>query len=383
MSHPEDPHVVYPQVFTLHWEGPDQTAPAPDVEETADADASSFSEDPRRERDARAEALWREIQREASLRGDPKLWERKLAAYSFVKLHAKGNAAEFARREELNHATVRGWIHEVSRIAYRVGYRLHEDRLLLVGTAHPDLDRLRRLVGEDATSSATWRELCRVAPAFRGEDPYFHLNEGHVLRARSALRASDETLKEGLAIAEARPLRSLLWNARGQTFWDCCPGSTYPFPDHMQRAERAFRRAVILDQSTYFPYVNLAQVAVDEGDLRRAEYWVGELAQARKGMDEEMRDDLARYLDQADWKDAADTQRFWKTGPLRWIQEAVGKGVLALLMGALLALGVAAAGPAAAADAPSPAVLEAHADPGSVERGPRGGREAKGGAGGN
>jgi len=380
VSHPEDPHIVYPQVFTLHWEGPDQTVPAPD--ELAPETERAPPPD-RGARADRAEALWQEIQREASQRGDPKLWERKLAAYHFVKLDARGNAADFARKEKLNHATVRGWIHEVSRIAYRVGYRLHEDRLLLVGEARPELDWLRLLVRENAASAGAWRELRRLAPRYSGEDPYFHLNEGHVLRARGALAASDETLKEGLAIAEARPLRSLLWNARGQTFWDCSPGSNHPLHDHVARAERAFRRAVILDQATYFPYVNLAQIAADEGDLRRAEYWVGELAQARKSMDDEMRDDLARYLDQADWRDQSEPLRFWKSGPARWIKEAAKKGVLALALGALLALLLTPPAAVHAISADPAAVHAASADPVATERGRRDGREAKGGAGGN
>ena len=50
-------------------------------------------------------------------------------------MKAEGNAGEYARRFDLNHATVRSWISEVAKLAYQVGYRLHEDRLVLVGDA--------------------------------------------------------------------------------------------------------------------------------------------------------------------------------------------------------------------------------------------------------
>ncbi len=364
MPHPDDGSIAWPQIFTMHWEGPEQAVEAPASDEVDEDDGARVG---RRER---ADALWQEIRSEAHQRGNAALWDRKLAAYRYVKLDARGNAAAFARAEGLNHATVRSWIHEVGRLAYRVGYRLHEDRLLLVGHAHPDLDRLRRLVHEDAGTEAAWRELERVAPRFRGEDPYFHLNEGHVLRARGALVASDEALKEGLALAEARPVRALLWNARGQTFWDCGPQSGAPLEDHLARAERAFRRAVILDQGTWFAFANLTELAVDAHDRRRAEYWVGELAAARKGMGDALRDDLARYLHQAPWAEAVESTRFWRSGPLRWIAEAGRKGVLALLVGAGIAL-----------FATSPPVHAASTSPDTVAHG--GKQSARGGAGGN
>ena len=113
--------------------------------------------------------------------------------------------------------------------------------------------------------------------------------------------------------------------------WDCGPDSDNPLPDHLERAEKCFRRAAALDPSTYFPFVNLAQMAVDAGDLKRAEYWVGELAAVRKRMDETMHRGLARYLDQAEWTRPVEEMRFWKNGPRKWLREAAKKGFLPVL----------------------------------------------------
>ncbi|MEN8182860.1 MAG: hypothetical protein ABFS46_10040, partial [Myxococcota bacterium] len=250
----EDPTVAHPQVFTLHWEGPDRvTLPVepgfPDSPDEGQQTARSERERERREaaRGGRARALWDQIRREALERGDPALWSRKLDAYWWVKLAARGNAGEYARGHDLNHATVRTWISDVARVAYEVGYQLHEDKLLLVGRAPAGLRRLRELVNRAAASQAAWQELRTQEAGFRGSDPYFHLNEGHVLRARGRLRESDATLREGLTIAEAPPIRTLLWNARGQTFWDCGPDSRWAIVQHLELAERCFRRAVLLD----------------------------------------------------------------------------------------------------------------------------------------
>jgi hypothetical protein len=222
---------------------------------------------------------------------------------------------------------VRSWISDVAKLAYQVGYRLHEDKLLLVGRAPEGLTRLRVLVNRDAASPQTWQAL-QEAEGFRGEDPYFHLNEGHVLRALHRLRESDATLAEGLTIAEAHAVRALLWNARGQTLWDCRPDSDHPLPDHLERAEKSFRRAAALDPSAYFPFVNLAQMAVDANDVKRAEYWIGELGAARKRMDDAMHQGLVRYLDQAEWSGPVEQTRFWRNGPRKWLAEAVKKGLL-------------------------------------------------------
>jgi hypothetical protein len=243
---------------------------------------------------------------------------------------------------------VRAWIADVAKLAYQVGYRLHEDRLVLVGEASPGLQRLRELVNERPTSPETGAALREAEPLYRGEDPYFHLNEGHVLRAHGRLRESDATLREGLTIAEAPCVRSLLWNARGQTFWDCTVASSWPLADHLARAERAFRRAAAVDPSSFFPLVNLAHLAVDAGDLRRCEYWIGELASARRRMEPPMQSELARYLAEAEWSGAVERTRFWRGGPLKWIGEAARRGALVLL--ALVALAGAPAGPPAAAD---------------------------------
>ena len=117
---------------------------------------------------------------------------------------------------------------------------------------------------------------------------------------------------------------------------DCRPGSDHPLPDHLERAEKCFRRAAALDPSTYFPHVNLAQMAVDAGDFKRAEYWVGELAAARKRMDENMQKDLVEYLDQAEWTGPVEEMRFWRSGPRKWLREAVQKGLLPILALALM-----------------------------------------------
>jgi len=347
-SQREDAAVVaYPEVFTLHWEGPSDRVGPPEhsfpqsLEDRAcvwQSEVEAELAELRRHRDGRA--LWEQIEREAEGRGDQDLWRRKLAAYHYVKLRAAGSAGEYARRFGLNHATVRSWIADVAKLAYQVGYRLHEDRLLLVGHAPEGLKHLRELVNRDAGSHGTWAELRAVESEFRGEDPYFHLNEGHVLRARGALRESDATLRDGLTLAEAHPVRGLLWNARGQTFWDCDPNSSYPLKDYLARAERAFRRAAVLDSSTYFPFVNLAQLAFDAADLRRGEYWISELAGARKTMNETMKDDLARYLHGAEWTRAVDQTPFWNKGPKRWLREAARRGVL-LLAALALAAGLA------------------------------------------
>ncbi len=351
----EDPSVAWPEIFTMHWEGPAQVELPPEhaFPGSTREDRERRVQERRRElleleRSADGRALWEQIRGEAARKGDAELWSRKLDAYWWVKVEATGNAADYARLHDVNHATVRTWISEVAKLAYQVGYRLHEDRLLLVGEAPEGLKRLRELVNRDAGSAEAWHELRAVEGAFRGEEPYFHLNEGHALRAHGRLRESDETLKEGLALAEAPRLRSLLWNARGQTFWECGPSSSHPLPDHLERAEKAFRRAAILDQSTYFPFVNLAQLAVDAEDARRAEYWLGELTAARKGMNDAMKDDLTRYLHQAEWTGPVEGARFWRAGPARWLREAAKKGVIPLLLLAL-ALGLISVPGAAAA----------------------------------
>jgi hypothetical protein len=339
----DDGPVAHPEVFTLHWEGPALTVtPA----EAGFPDSLEGIEDPRaaeRERELaemrrteQGQALWEQIEREAANRGDASLWRRKLHAYYWVKMNAQGTAGDYARAHDANHATVRSWISDVAKLAYQVGYRLHEDRLLLVGEAPAKLDRLRRLVNRDAASPQAWQALQDAAAEFRGEDPYFHLNEGHVLRAHHRLRESDATLVEGLTIAEAHPVRALLWNARGQTLWDCLPGSDHPLPDHLERAEKCFRRAAALDPTTYFPYVNLAQMAVDAGDSKRAEYWVSELSAARKRMDEKMQKALVEYLDQAEWTGPVEGMRFWRNGPHKWLREATTRGLLSILALALM-----------------------------------------------
>ena len=343
MSRREDEStIVHPEVFTLHWEGPEKVSPPPEVKFATrqEAEDAFFSEREREfqeiRRCERGEILWAQIEDEAKRRGDAELWSRKLHAYWWVKLKTRGNAGDYARQEDVNHATVRTWIRDVSKLAYQVGYRLHEDKLVLVGAAPVELQRLRQLVNRDASTPEAWAELHAVESRFRGRDPYFHLNEGHILRSRGRLRESDETLKEGLTIAEALPVRSLLWNARGQTLWDCEPGSDHPVPDPLEQAEQAFRRAVALDQSTYFPFVNLTQMAVDAGDTKRAEYWVGELGAVRKNMGEEMQDELAKYLDQAEWSGPVEGMRFWSSGPAKWIRQAMVRGIVPLLLLAML-----------------------------------------------
>lgn len=364
-----DSTVEQPQVFTLHWEGPPRVT-EPVEPELGDGAEATPEQDPQAiARGEQGRAIWQQIEREAERKGDRALWQRKLHAYGWVKLHARGNARDYAERHEVNHATVRTWIADVARLAYEVGFRLHEDRLLLVGEAQPGLKALRERVNRDAGSEESRQALEQAAPVFRGEDPYFHLNEGHVLRARGRLEASDDTLRDGLTIAEARPIRALLWNARGQTFWDCGPGSTWPLSDFLDRAERAFRRAAALDPGQYFPFVNLAQLAVDAGDLRRAEYWLGELSTARKRMDDSMRIDLAKYLEQAEWGGAVESTRFWRSGPAKWIRAAARRGALC----AVLLLGLLGAGNAVAGGAPDEGTIAALEAPAGSDCGRRGG----------
>jgi hypothetical protein len=378
-----DDLVAQPEVLTLHWEGPPAAILPPEFHFPREAGADADDREAERERDLRetlhtqqGREIWERIQQEAGSRGDRALWRRKLHAYWSVKMKAEGTANDYARRFELNHATVRTWIADVAKLAYQVGYRLHEDRLVLAGEAPEELARLRELVNRDAAGPEARAELRRLAPRFRGEDAYFHLNEGHVLRALGRLRESDATLREGLAVAEARAVRSLLWNARGQTFWDCTPESSHPLSDHLARAERAFRRAAVLDASTWFPLVNLAQLAADAGDARRCEYWLSELTAARKKMEEPMQDQLAKYLHEAEWTRSVERRRFWESGPARWIAEAARKGALAALAMLAIALGAALLPPVAEA--------VAHPDgaPVAVEHGGRGGGKNSG-AGGN
>jgi hypothetical protein len=335
--------IAHPEVFSLHWEGPERVTSPVEVGFPGSDDEAAAARAEEREREL-AEmrsteqgcALWTQIEHEAESRGDATLWRRKLHAYYWVKMNAQGTARDYAREHDVNHATVRSWISDVAKLAYQVGYRLHEDRLLLVGRAPSGLKRLRALVNRDAASPQAWQALRGASAEFRGKDPYFHLNEGHVLRAHHRLRESDATLSEGLTIAEAHPVRALLWNARGQTLWDCRPDSDHPLSDCLERAERCFRRAAALDPTTYFPFVNLAQMAVDAGDLKRAEYWVGELSTARKRMDENMQTGLVELLDQAEWTGAVEETRFWRSGPRKWLREAATKGLLPLLALALM-----------------------------------------------
>jgi hypothetical protein len=345
----DDGSISQPEVLTLHWEGPAGAEFPPEHRFPGSQEESRAAREAEREQELRdlsrtrqGREIWEQIRGEASSRGDGELWRRKLHAYWWVKMKAGGNAGDYARRFDANHATVRTWIAEVAKLGYQVGFRLHEDRLVLVGEAPTELKRLRELVNADAGSAEATAELCRVASRFRGEEPYFHLNEGHVLRAQGRLRESEETLREGLTVAEARLVRSLLWNARGQTFWDCTAASSFPLGDHLERAEKAFRRAVVLDQSIYFPFVNLAQLALEAGDERRCEYWIGELSGVRRRMTDEMNSALVRYLSEAEWSRPVESARFWKGGPVKWIREAVRRGVLAgvavvLLIGVLAA----------------------------------------------
>jgi hypothetical protein len=333
----DDGTIAHPEVFTLHWEGPDAAIAPEEVEfpDSAEAEANARNTTLEQElvelrRTESGRALWQQIEREAENRGDSDLWRRKLHAYAWVKMRAQGSASDYARIQHANHATVRSWISDVAKLAYQVGYRLHEDKLLLVGRAPAGLRTLRELVNRDAASPQAWQAL-QEAAGFRGEDPYFHLNEGHILRAHHRLRESDAALVVGLTIAEAHAVRALIWNARGQTLWDCLPDSDYPLPNHLELAEKCFRRAAALDSTAYFPFVNLAQMAVDAGDVKRAEYWIGELSGARKRMDEDMLTGLAHYFDQAEWTTPVEPLRFWRNGPARWLKEAARTGLLSLL----------------------------------------------------
>ena len=167
----DDTQVAYPEVFTLHWEGPtgtvdetDAAFPRCDEETRSRRDAELDAERGERETRDRGQALWEQIRAEAERRGDPTLWEQRLDAFKWVKLEARGNANEYARDRDLNHATVRTWIADVSKLAYQVGFRLHEDRLLLVGEAPPEVLGSARLLVlpniETLSGSARARRDC-------------------------------------------------------------------------------------------------------------------------------------------------------------------------------------------------------------------------------
>jgi hypothetical protein len=118
--------------------------------------------------------------------------------------------------------------------------------------------------------------------------------------------------------------------------------------------------------------VNLAQLAADEGDHRRVEYWVGELATARKRMDDEMKEGLAEYLGEAEWVRPVEEKRFWRNGPRRWLEEVRRAATHAVL---LLALALPAGLSAQAVDVSEGPDVVAHG------KGTSGGK--RGGAGGN
>ncbi len=146
--HDEGSTVAHPEVVTLHWEGPATVVPpcepafADSENELQGALADQMRRDVQEIRTSeRGQALWQQIQNEAGSRGDVELWRRKLHAYGWVKMEVVGTAGDYARRFGVNHATVRSWIHDIGKLAYEVGYRLHEDKLLLVGDAPEALRR--------------------------------------------------------------------------------------------------------------------------------------------------------------------------------------------------------------------------------------------------
>ena len=67
-----------------------------------------------------------------------------------------------------------------------------------------------------------------------------------------------------------------------------------------------------------------------------------------------MKDELAKYLSDAEWTRPVEQKRFWKSGPAKWIAEAVRQGILPLLAmlmltGAMLTLAGALLAPPASA----------------------------------
>ena len=109
-------------------------------------------------------------------------------------------------------------------------------------------------------------------------------------------------------------------------------------------------------------------------DEKRCGYWMGELIAARKRMTETMQDELARYLADAEWTRPVEQERFWSSGPAKWIRAAAKRGVLALLAAWIL-MGAMAAPPAGADPLPQ-------GGPDTVENGGRRGG-SNSGAGGN
>lgn len=78
-----------------------------------------------------------------------------------------------------------------------------------------------------------------------------------------------------------------------------------------------------------------------------------------------MKDDLARYLHQAEWTGAVEGKRFWRSGPRRWLREATRKGLLALFA---LVFGLGLPAPPAHADASDAAAIERVAHDGEKAR---------------
>ena len=82
---------------------------------------------------------------------------------------------------------------------------------------------------------------------------------------------------------------------------------------------------------------------MDADDEKRCSYWMGELSTARRKMSEDMQDDLARYLREAEWTRPVEGRRFWRNGPARWLRETLAKGVLtAVVVFSLLSISLVA-----------------------------------------
>ena len=119
----DDAIVARSEVMTLHWEGPPRAEvpeepafPGSDVERREARERERERELREVQRTQQGQAIWGQIEKEAKRRGDAKVWERKLHAYAWVKMAARGTAADYARRYEVNHATVRWRLHRARAI---------------------------------------------------------------------------------------------------------------------------------------------------------------------------------------------------------------------------------------------------------------------------
>jgi hypothetical protein len=342
MAKPDDIHaswdtefVVYPQVFDSAGDVQVEPTPPPEVRFTHRAEEREEEAADRRrfisrklKRRREGSKLWKRIQAEFLRDGRTPARERALRAFLYVKIDKQGSAAQFAKSEACHEVAIREAVSAVEHVAYGVGYDLREDKLVVTGNGSEATKTLRDLVADDSGSADAWEEFQKLE-AECADDPHYLLCGCHIHRARGDLLASVECGTNGLKVAVDSRVRSLLENALGQTLLE----PDFPDPSRLDIAESRFRRSIAADPTQYFGYANLAMLAWKyRGDRRRAQYWLRELASARRRMSKVTQRNLAVYLDDAAWTgDLRDTE-FWKKGPRRWISAIVKRSVLPLIL---------------------------------------------------